>query len=85
VGLIEVGLGGITGLLIDGVFVAIELPQSVVMSIVDTAPGMKGASASARTKPATFSTGLTVQVPEYLEAGEKVRINTQDARYMARA
>ncbi|MFT5483289.1 MAG: elongation factor P [Halieaceae bacterium] len=85
VGFIEVGLGGITGLLIDGVFVAIELPQSVVMSIVDTAPGMKGASASARTKPATFSTGLTVQVPEYLEAGEKVRINTQDARYMARA
>ena len=48
------------------------------------APGIKGASASARTKPATFATGLTIQVPEYLEAGERVKINTQEARYMSR-
>ena len=49
-----------------------------------TAPGIKGASASARTKPATCSTGLVIQVPEYLEVGERVKVNTQEARYMSR-
>ena len=63
----------------------IELPQSVIMDIVDTAPGIKGASASARTKPATVNTGLIVQVPEYMEVGERIKINTQEVRYMSRA
>lgn len=79
------GLSGITALLIDGMAVAIDLPQSIAMTILETAPGIKGASASARTKPATFDTGLVIQVPEYLETGETVRINTQDRRYMSRA
>lgn len=79
------GLEGIMGLRINGEFVAIELPQSVVMEITDCAPGIKGASASARTKPATFASGLVVQVPEYLEVGERVKVNTQEARYMSRA
>ncbi|MEH6582375.1 MAG: elongation factor P-like protein YeiP [Halioglobus sp.] len=78
------GLDGIMGLLVNGDFVAIELPQSVVLEIVECAPGIKGASASARNKPATFASGLVVQVPEYLEVGERVRINTQEARYMSR-
>lgn len=79
------GLGGIIGLLVDGALIGIELPQSVVLEIVDTAPGIKGASASARTKPATCATGLVVQVPEYLEVGERIKVNTQEARYMSRA
>jgi elongation factor P len=79
------GLGGIMGLLVDGSLIGIELPQSVVLEIVDTAPGIKGASASARTKPATCSTGLVVQVPEYLDVGERIKVNTQEARYMSRA
>jgi elongation factor P len=78
------GLAGIMGLLVDGSLIGIELPQSVVLQIVETAPGMKGASASARTKPATCSTGLVVQVPEYLEVGERIKVNTQEARYMSR-
>ena len=78
------GLQGIMGLLVDGNLIGIELPQSVVLEIVDTAPGMKGASAAARTKPATCSTGLVVQVPEYLEAGERIKVNTQEARYISR-
>ena len=78
------GLQGIMGLLVDGALIGVELPQSVVLEIVDTAPGIKGASASARTKPATCSTGLVVQVPEYLEVGERIKINTQEARYMSR-
>ena len=78
------GLSGIMGLLVDGQIIGVELPQSVVLEIVDTAPGIKGASASARTKPATCSTGLVIQVPEYLEVGERVKINTAEARYMSR-
>ncbi len=81
---ISEGLEGIMGLLVNGEFVAIELPQSVVLEITECAPGIKGASASARNKPATFASGLVIQVPEYLEVGERVRINTQEARYMSR-
>lgn len=79
------GLEGIMGLMVNGEFVAIELPQSVVLEITECSPGIKGASASARTKPATFASGLVIQVPEYLEVGERVKINTQEARYMSRA
>ena len=81
---ISEGLEGIMGLLVDGQIIGVELPQSVVLEITDTAPGIKGASASARTKPASFATGLVVQVPEYLEVGERVKINTQESRYMSR-
>lgn len=78
------GLQGIMGLLVDGQIIGIELPQSVVLEIVDTAPGIKGASASARSKPATCASGLVIQVPEYLEVGERVKVNTQEASYMSR-
>jgi elongation factor P len=78
------GLDGIMGLLVDGQVIGIELPQSVVLEIRETAPAIKGASASARTKPATLETGLVVQVPEYLGVGERVKINTAEGRYMSR-
>lgn len=76
---------GIQALLIDGQIIGLEPPQTVEMVIADTAPELKGASASARTKPATFASGLTIQVPEYLEVGDKVRIHTTDRRYVGRA
>lgn len=69
----------------DGQLLALELPQTVDLEIVETAPGIKGASASARNKPATLSTGLVIQVPEYLSAGEKIRIHIEERRYMGRA
>jgi elongation factor P len=69
----------------DGQILALELPQTVDMEIVETTPGIKGASASARTKPATMSTGLVVQVPEYLSNGDKIRIHIAERRYMSRA
>ena len=78
-------LDAIIGLFVEDGLIGIELPQSVVMAIADTTPGIKGASASARTKPATFATGLVIQVPEYLEPGELVKINTEDGRFMSRA
>ena len=55
----------------DGPVAGAELPQTVDLEIVETAAGIKGASASARNKPATLSTGLVIRVPEYLSPGEK--------------
>ncbi|UJF16969.1 elongation factor P-like protein YeiP [Vibrio sp. SS-MA-C1-2] len=76
---------GLQVLTVDGSPVAIELPSSVEMVIVETDPSIKGASASARTKPAILSTGLTVQVPEYIANGEKIKINTTEHKFMSRA
>lgn len=79
------GLGGIVGLIVDERLIGIELPASVALEIIECPPSLKGASASARTKPATFVTGLVVQVPEYLETGDKVKINTAECKYSGRA
>ena len=79
------GLEGISALLMDGVVLGIELPQSVSLPIVETAPGIKGATATGRTKPATLSTGLEIQVPEYLENGEIVKVNTTNGKFVSRA
>lgn len=79
------GLEDITALLVEGNLVAIDLPQNVIMEIVDTAPAIKGASATSRTKPATLTTGLEVQVPEYLAVGEAIKINTETGKFMQRA
>lgn len=78
-------LEGITALLNDGRVISIELPQSVSLEITDTAPGIKGATATGRTKPATLSNGVVVQVPEYMETGERVRVNTETCKFMSRA
>ncbi|MDG2091433.1 MAG: elongation factor P-like protein YeiP [Gammaproteobacteria bacterium] len=76
---------GMIALLMDDKLLSVELPQSVNMEIIETPPAIKGASASARTKPATLTTGLEVQVPEYLEQGELIKINTQTGKFMSRA
>lgn len=78
------GLEGITALLIDGLVIAIEIPSSVVLEIVETAPTMKGATVTNRNKPATLSNGHTVLVPDYLSSGEMVQVNTQSGEYMSR-
>lgn len=79
------GLEGIFALVVNGAAVGIELPPTVVLEVVDCAPAIKGASASARNKPATLSTGLVVQVPEYLAPGETIKVNTATGDYMSRA
>ena len=53
--------------------------------IEETDPSIKGASASARTKPARFASGLVVQVPEYIATGERVIVNTTERKFMSRA
>ncbi|MZI93709.1 elongation factor P-like protein YeiP [Vibrio sp. CAIM 722] len=76
---------GLSVVLVDGKSVALELPASVELVIEETDPSIKGASASARTKPAHFATGLVVQVPEYIATGERVSINTAERKFMSRA
>ncbi len=82
---ISEGLEGLTALIMDGVLLSVELPQSVDLEIIETAPGIKGATAASRTKPAILSTGLEVQVPEYIETGEVIRVNTSSGKFMSRA
>lgn len=81
----EGGVLGIQVLTVDGQIIALELPQTVELQIIETNPGIKGASASARTKPAKLTTGLTIQVPEYINNGEKIRIHVAERRFMSRA
>lgn len=79
------GLDGIHALIADGTLLGIELPATVLLEITECAPAMKAASASARSKPATLSTGLVVQVPEYLTPGEQIKVNTSTGEFMSRA
>ena len=64
---------------------SIDLPNIVAMRVVDTAPALKGATATAQTKPATLETGLVIQVPGYLEPDELVQVDTRDGRFVGRA
>ena len=79
------GIEGLYALIIDDNIVGIELPASVEFEVLDCAPAIKGASASARTKPAILLTGLTVQVPEYIAVGDRIKVNSQTGGYMSRA
>jgi elongation factor P len=69
----------------EGNPVGIELPPVVELKIVETAPGIKDATASAQRKPATVETGLVVQVPPFIEQGEVIRVSTIDGSYAERA
>jgi elongation factor P len=69
----------------DGVPVGIELPQTVELTIVETEPGLKSATASSVTKPAKTETGLIVQVPPFINEGEKIRVDTAEGAYLSRA
>ena len=69
----------------EGKAISVELPATVDLTVVDTEPGMKGASVSNVTKAATLETGLVVQVPPFIEIGEKVRVGTAEGNYQERA
>jgi elongation factor P len=65
--------------------VGIELPQTVDLLVEDTAPGIKGATASNQIKPARLETGLVVNVPPFVNNGDKIRVNTETGEYLSRA
>ena len=76
---------GLFALMSDGKVLTIEVPQKVVLKIESCDPVMKGASVTARSKPAKCQTGLVVQVPEYLESGETIIVDTATGTYLSRA
>jgi len=69
----------------DGKPVGAELPQTIEMTVVETEPGLKSATASSVTKPAKLETGLVVQVPPFINEGEKIRVDTSQGAYLSRA
>jgi elongation factor P len=69
----------------DGKALSMELPQTVTLKVVETEPGIKGATAAAQTKPAVLETGLKVQVPSFIEQGEMIVVQTEDGKYLRRA
>lgn len=76
---------GLEALVVDEQVIGIEIPDTVDLPIVETAPGVRGNSATGRTKPATLSTGAVVQVPEHLDGGTVVRVDTRTGEYLGRA
>jgi elongation factor P len=69
----------------EGKPISVELPATVDMTVVETEPGIKGATVSNVTKPAKMETGLVVQVPPFITEGEKIRVNTSEGTYQERA
>jgi elongation factor P len=72
-------------LLVDGKPSALQLPAAVELEVTETEPGVKGDTVSNVTKPATLETGAVVQVPLFVESGERIRVDTREARYISRA
>lgn len=71
--------------LFQGRMVAVELPLTVELTVTETAPVIKNATATAETKDAVLETGLKIKVPPYLEPGVKVKVDTREARFISRA
>jgi len=69
----------------DGRAIGVELPPSVVLTVIETEPGIKNATATTSFKPARLETGITVQVPPFVNSGEKIKVSTNDGTYMERA
>jgi elongation factor P len=69
----------------DGKAIGIQLPQSLIFEIVDTAPVMKTATKTASNKPAKLENGVTINVPEFISTGERVRVNPATGEYLERA
>jgi elongation factor P len=69
----------------NGRAIGVQLPPSVVLTVADTEPGIKNSTATNSFKPAKMETGITVQVPPFINTGEKIKIDTNEGKYMERA
>jgi elongation factor P len=76
---------GMQVIIVEDSPVALDMPSTVDLVITETDPSLKGGSATARTKPAILSTGLTVQVPEHISTGDRIKINIEERKFMSRA
>jgi elongation factor P len=72
-------------LLVDGRPAGVDLPASVELGIVETEPGVKGDTVSNVTKPAKLETGAVVQVPLFVNVGDRIKVDTRERRYISRA
>jgi len=79
------GVEGLVAIVSEGRVLGLEIPTFVNLEIVETQPSIKGGSVTSRTKPATLSSGLVVQVPEYMAAGEMIRVDTRTGEYVSKA
>lgn len=78
-------LEGVRALIYNNQCISIEIPSTVALTVTQCDPGVKGNSATARTKPATLETGLVVNVPEYLKQGETIKVDTRTGEFLSRA
>ena len=76
---------GIQVVLVDDSPVALDLPTNVELEVIETDPSIKGASATSRNKPAKLSTGVTIQVPEHISTGDKIKVNVEERKFAGRA
>jgi elongation factor P len=84
-GFITDGLEGCYVLLIEDAPVAVQLPASVVLEVVETPPELKGGTATKRPKPAKLNTGIEIMVPEYIVVGERIEVSTVTGEFAGRA
>ena len=68
----------------DGIPIAVDLPPSIVLTVVETDPGVRGDTRTSALKPAKLETGIVVQVPLFVEEGEKIKVDTRSGQYMER-
>jgi elongation factor P len=78
-------LEGMLALIYNDECVGIQLPSAVELNVTECDPGVKGNSATNRTKPATLETGLVIQVPEYLGMGQRIKVDTRTGEFLSRA
>ncbi|HHU60426.1 MAG TPA: elongation factor P [Natronincola sp.] len=69
----------------EGQAIGVDLPTTVILEVTETEPGFRGDTAQGATKPATLETGILVQVPLFVEQGEKVKVDTRTGEYLSRA
>ncbi len=84
-GFVTAELEGILGLIYNEECVGVQLPVAVELTITQCDPAVRGNSATGRTKPAKLETGITVQVPEYLKQGERIKVDTRTSEFLSRA
>jgi elongation factor P len=79
------GIEGLRAFFYNGAPIALEMPNKVNLTITETAPGVKGNSATGRTKAATLETGFVLQLPEHVEQGVRITVDTRTGEFLGRA
>lgn len=76
---------GIQVILVNDAPVGLDMPVNVDLEVIETDPSIKGASATSRNKPAKLSTGVTIQVPEHISTGDRIKVNVEERKFAGRA